>query len=170
MQFFIFGILFFIIIFIFIFIFHYLKLKELHEITLTCTSKIDEALENKKNIVAELLDAIKNNALNDIYNIDDNMDLFTKEEILFDVSWNINKVLDEKPKEIKKKKVKELFKNLKSIDEEIEGLKDFYNVKMNIYNDTYNKKPFYFLYKMLNFYPGRNFKIKKIEDYEILKN
>lgn len=146
---------------------HYLKLKEIHEIIETCTSKIIDVMEEKKRTVKAILEKVKNVELKNSYIFDGKEDMFTLEEILFRATWDINK---EGETLRKNKASKKLLKELKEEDEALEGLKDFYNVKMTKYNNIYNKKPFKFIYKMLHFYPGRLFSIRKIEDYEILKN
>ena len=122
---------------------HYLKLKEIHEIIETCTSKIIDVMEEKKKTVRAILEKIKNVELKNTYIFDGNEDMFTLEEILFRATWDINK----EGETLRKNKV-----------------------KMTKYNNIYSRKPFKFVYKILHFYPGRLFSIRKIEDYEILKN
>ena len=105
---------------------HYLKLKEIHEIIETCTSKIIDVMEEKKKTVRAILEKIKNVELKNTYIFDGNEDMFTLEEILFRATWDINK----EGETLKKNKAtKKLLKELKEEDEALEGLKDFYNVQ-----------------------------------------
>lgn len=116
---------------------HYLKLKEIHEIIETCTSKIIDVMEEKKKTVRAILEKIKNVELKNTYIFDGNEDMFTLEEILFRATWDINK----EGETLKKNKAtKKLLKELKEEDEALEGLKDFYNVKMTKYNNIYSRK------------------------------
>ena len=89
---------------------HYLKLKEIHEIIETCTSKIIDVMEEKKKTVRAILEKIKNVELKNTYIFDGNEDMFTLEEILFRATWDINK---EGETLRKNKATKKLLKELK---------------------------------------------------------
>ena len=74
----------------------------------------------------------------------------------------------ENPKNNKKFK-NEIIK-LNEIDDDIEGLKDYYNANVINYNEIFLKKPMNLIYKLLKFTQYKSFKLRKIDDYEILKN
>ena len=153
-----------IVILVLVIVFNYLKIKDIHDIITSCTTNIEEVLEKKKKVLLKLIEKVPN--VKNEYSFDDNEDVYTLDEMLFNIAWDINNNLTD----TLRKKLKKQLKELKSIEEELEGLKDFYNVKMNTYNSLYNKKPFTLVYKILKLYPGRLFNLKKIEKYEILKN
>ena len=60
--------------------------------------------------------------------------------------------------------------NLKILEEDLEGLKDYYNSKVIIYNEKYLNKLFCKIYKMLKLEKQKKFKLRKIESFEILKD
>lgn len=111
----------------------------------------------------------ENSILNKLLNIEENLDVFQLEKALFDVRWNLNKLIEEEKIKIKKES-KTIITSLNEIEDEIEGLKDYYNSKAITYNEKYFKKPFYFLFKLFKLEDKKTFSLRKIENYEILKD
>src|SRR5574344_613659 len=110
-----------IIIFIVLYIIdNYKKIKELEKNINISLEKI-----NKDTKVKELKVLIK---------IKDDEDIFELEKTLYDVRWKLNTLVNEE----KYKPIKEFldyYNNLNTVEESLEGLKDYYNSKVLIYNE-----------------------------------
>ena len=161
------GILILLILFCFIFFFvKYTKLKDIKKSLDMCSENISNVLKNKEDLINDLLKDIKDNRIKDSFNYDDTASLIDKENTLFDTAFAVNKYI----KNGKSKKLKEKVKTLNSLEEGLDGLKDYYNSNVVNYNEIYQKKFFNQLFKMLKFEPYKSFKIRKLEEYEIFKN
>lgn len=161
------GIIILVIICGVLFLFNYLKLKEFSNVIDVCVNNIEEALDRQDKEIVKILVSVKDQKIKETYVIKDNFDLFEKEDLIFNVSWNINKYFEDKKV---KKKDKEILRNINSIEEEIEGLKDYYNSNSIKYNELYNKIPFVYIFKLLKLENKKVFKLRKLENYEILKD
>lgn len=148
---------------------NYFKLKELNNFCNVSQERLFEVLNKKKNLLEKLKDQTKNKNLIKLLNIEENLDVFQLEKALFDVRWNLNKLIEEEKIKIKKES-KTIITSLNEIEDEIEGLKDYYNSKAITYNEKYFKKPFYFLFKLFKLEDKKTFSLRKIENYEILKD
>lgn len=145
----------------------YKKLKDLENAIITCENNLENQLNQKKEIIEKVIKSINNEELNKFtYNEEET--IHEKEDNLFNIRWDINKYLLENPK--KSNKFKNNIIKLNEIDDNIEGLKDYYNANVINYNELYLKKPTNIIYKLLKFTPYKSFKLRKIDDYEILKN
>ena len=154
---------------------NYMKLKDLDENCEVASSNIEELLVEKKSILdnaVSVVDDEKINALYESYNQDD--DLFKREDVLFNVSWEINKLFnnfDEKEvKKLKKKNIDTLISDLVRLEESLQGLREYYNRNVLNYNEKYNKMPFTIIYNLFKFKSKKSFKLRTLEEYEILKN
>ena len=85
---------------------------------------------------------------------------------MFNVSFDINKYV----KERKDKKLLSEVKELNSLEESLDGLKDYYNANVLNYNEIFLKRYFNRLFRLLKFKDYKSFKIRKLEEYEIFKN
>ncbi len=145
----------------------YKKLEDLENAIITCENNLENHLKEKNKIIKKVINGINDEELNKFtYNEEET--IHEKEDNLFNIRWDINKYLLENPKKNKKFK-KEIIK-LNEIDDDIEGLKDYYNANVINYNEIFLKKPMNLIYKLLKFTQYKSFKLRKIDDYEILKN
>ena len=145
----------------------YKKLEDLENAIITCEENLGYQLKEKNEIIKILIKEINDEELNKFkYNEEET--IHEKENALFNIRWDINKYLLENPKKNNTFK-KEIIK-LNEIDDNIEGLKDYYNANVINYNELFLKKPLNLIYKLLKFTQYKSFKLRKIDDYEILKN
>ena len=145
----------------------YKKLEDLENAIMTCEDNLENHLKEKNEIIKEVIKDINDEELHKFtYNEEET--IHEKEDNLFNIRWDINKYLLENPKNNKKFK-NEIIK-LNEIDDDIEGLKDYYNANVINYNEIFLKKPMNLIYKLLKFTQYKSFKLRKIDDYEILKN
>ena len=158
-------ILFLLIAFIFIF-FKCIKLKEIKSSIDTCSMRINEFLEEKLDMVKEMFKSVRNEKLKSSFNYDESYDIYEKENVLYNIGYDLNKYI----KEGRSKKLKEMIKVFNEKEEELEGLKDFYNASVQNYNSIYTNKYLNKIFKLLRFESYKPFRIRKIEDYEIFKN
>ena len=63
-----------------------------------------------------------------------------------------------------------MVKNLNILEENLDGLKDYYNANVLNYNEIFLKRYFNKLFRLLKFVDYKSFKIRKLEEYEIFKN
>ena len=155
-----------LVICIFIIIFKYVKLKDIRNSIDICASSIEELLSKKLELVNNLLNDMKNDDLKNSFSYDEEASLYEKEDSLFNISFEINKLI----KEGKSKKLKEKVKELNEMEENLDGLKDFYNTNVLSYNEIFLKKYANKLFKLLKFDSYKSFKIRKLEEYEVFKN
>lgn len=132
----------------------------------TCSANIDSTLNKKLELVNKLLKDFDSEKIRKKYPYDENASLYEREDILFNLSFEINKYA----KNHKKKKFKDDLRELGTIEENLDGLKDFYNTNLLNYNEIFLKKVFNKIYKFLKFKNYKAFKIRKLEEYEIFKN
>lgn len=145
----------------------YKKLEDLENAIITCEDNLENHLKEKNEIIKKVIKDINDEELNK-FTYNEKETIHEKEDNLFNIRWDINKYLLENPKKNKKFK-KEIIK-LNEIDDNIEGLKDYYNANVINYNELFLKKPMNLIYKLLKFTQYKSFKLRKIDDYEILKN
>ena len=146
----------------------YRNLSDLEEAILKCDEKLDEYLTKKNELINKVLKKINDEKLTKTFNYKNEDSIYDKEDTLFNIRWDINKFLLENPKI--SKKIKKETNELNEIDDNIEGLKDFYNANVINYNELFMRKPLCLIYKILKFDQYKSFKLRKLDDYEILKN
>ena len=101
----------------------------------------------------------------------DDLNILLKEKELFEESLEINKYLEGAgKKKASNSEVKKIIDSLNIIDEDLDGLKNYYNTYANIYNDYLDRGFFRFIYKLMHLEKKELFDVRKLEDYEILKN
>lgn len=162
-----FGFIFlFLVICCFIIVLNYYKLNDIKISIDTCSNSIDEVLNTKLELVEGLLKKIDNDKIKKDFVYDNDASLYEREDALFNVSFEINKYI----KEVKNKKLKEEIKDLNNLEENLDGLKDFYNTNVLNYNEIFLKKVFNKVFRLLKFENYKSFKIRKLEEYEIFKN
>ena len=160
------GILVLVLIFGFGFLFlKYSKLKDINNSLLICMDGIDDVLVKKLELVNELLKDIKNEKITRKFEYSEEMSLYENEDALFNVSFDINKFV----KEGKNKKLKEKVRALNILEENLDGLKDYYNANVLNYNEIFLKRYFNKIFRFLKFEDYKSFKIRKLEEYEIFK-
>ncbi len=155
-----------LVIFIVIVIFKYVKLKDVQKSIEMCIKSIDELLNKKLELVNSLLKDIDNKNIEEKFSYNEEASLYEREDILFNTSFEINKYIKEK----KIKKLMPKVQDLNNLEEDIDGLKDYYNANVLNYNDIFLKKNLNKLFKLLKFDSYKSFKIRKLEEYEIFKN
>lgn len=167
MLYFIIGMTIIVICFVTLFFINYFKLKEFNNIIFICSLNLNETFDRLDKEIVTILDKVKDEKIKDLYLNNSKLDLFEKENMFFDITWNINKYFDDKKVKINEKKI---LRNINNIEEEIEGLKDYYNLNSVRYNELYNKVPFVYIYKLMKLECKKVFKLRKLESYEILKD
>lgn len=146
--------------------FKYSKLKDIKSSLEMCTNSINEALEKKLKLINEILIDIKDEKIKESFNYDEEASLYEREDALFNISFEINRFV----KEGKNKKLKDKIKVLNELEENLDGLKDYYNANVLNYNEIFLKKYFHKFFQFLKFDSYKAFKIRKLEQYEIFKN
>ena len=141
------------------------KLKDIKESLEMCACNIENFLDKKLKIVTSLLKEIDNEKIKKDFSYSEDFSIYEKEDSLFTVSWNINKYI----KDNKLSKFKDSVKELNILEENLDGLKDFYNANVLNYNEIFLKKYSNFLFRFFNFKDYKSFKIRKLEEYEIFK-
>lgn len=147
---------------------NYQKIKDILENINTSKDKIDEVLNNKKELLENLVKDAKDKDLKIMLKEETN-DIFSKEDMLYNVRWKLEELITDK-KYSPKDEFKTYYERLKILEEDLEGLKDYYNSKVIIYNEKYLNKLFCKIYKMLKLEKQKKFKLRKIESFEILKD
>ena len=146
--------------------FKYSKLKDINNSLEIAKENINIVLDKKYELVNELLKDIKNDKIKEKFSYSDDFSIYEKENALFDVSFDINKFI----KEGKNKKLKQRVKDLNLLEENLDGLKDYYNANVLNYNEIFLKKYFNKLFRLFKFEDYKSFKIRRLEEYEIFKN
>ncbi len=137
-------------------------LKEENDNLKVALDKIKVLLDKKKELLLKLVKILKyDNTILD----NDNQDVFLLDTQLFDLRWDLNKLLEES----KNKKIPNIIKDLDLLEEELLGLKDFYNSHAKDYNFMYDKKVLCCFYKLFKLERKELFSVKKLDKYEILK-
>ncbi len=161
------GILFLVLIIAGIFLFFkYAKLKDINNSIEIATENINTLLDKKLELVNDLLKEIKNEKIKKSFEYSDDLSLLEKEKVLFNISFDINKYI----KEGKNKKLKDKVRDLNILEENLDGLKDYYNANVLNYNEIFLKKFFNKIFRLLKFDDYKSFRIRKLEEYEIFKN
>ena len=161
------GILVLLLLVAFIFIFFKcVRLKEIKNSIDACSLKINDFLEEKLNMVKEMFKSVRNEKIKDSFNYDESYNVYEKENALYNIGCDLNKYI----KESKSKKLKEMIKVFNEKEEELDGLKDFFNANVQSYNDIYANKYLNKIFKLLKYDSYKTFRIRKMEDYEIFKN
>ena len=111
--------------------FKYSKLKDINNSLEIAKENINIVLDKKYELVNELLKDIKNDKIKEKFSYSDDFSIYEKENALFDVSFDINKFV----KEGKNKKLKQRVKDLNLLEENLDGLKDYYNANVLNYNE-----------------------------------
>ena len=146
--------------------FKYSKIKDIRKSLEMCTNSINDVLDEKLKLIKDLLDNIDDEKINNSFNYDEDASLYEREDALFNISFEINKFV----KEENNKKLKDKIKVLNDLEENLDGLKDYYNANVLNYNEIFLKKYFHNFFKILKFDSYKSFKIRKLEQYEIFKN
>lgn len=146
--------------------FKYSKLKDINNSIEIASESINAVLDKKLELVNELLKDVKDKKIKEKFEYSDDFSLYEKENALFNVSFDINKYVKDK----KIVKLKDKVKELNVLEENLDGLKDYYNANVLNYNEIFLKRYFNKLFRFLNFGDYKSFKIRKLEEYEIFKN
>ena len=161
------GIILLILVICFFIVFsNYSKLKDIQVSIDACTDNINKVLNKKLEMINSLIEKLGNEKIKKDFVYDESASLYDREDALFNASFEINKYI----KDNKKKKLKEDVRELNVLEENLDGLKDFYNANVLNYNEIFYKKLFNKIYKLLKFAPYKSFKVRKLEEYEIFKN
>ena len=147
--------------------FKYIKLKDIEKSLDMCSLSIEEALEKKLKLVEELLKLIDNEQIKKKFKYEKESSIYEREDVLFNVSFEINKFVKEEKQTIKGKKNKnksnlsdELLgkiRDLNEMEEGLDGLKDFYNTNVLNYNETFLKKYYHKIFAALKFPTYKSF-------------
>jgi hypothetical protein len=133
-----------------------------------CIDNMEDLFEIKEMYINEIIKKKKNAKLSDkMFNYRENKTIFDKENVLFGVNWDI---LSEYPDLIKDEAFTSFCEYIEQTNEGIDGLKDFYNINVNKFNNLFSKKPFSLIYKTAGFERGKMFILRKLNEYEIEKD
>ncbi len=154
-----------------LFLIGYKKIKVSYKHLDMCVINLEEVLDNKNIVINNMLDVLNSKKLKDIKNYSDDLNILLKEKELFEERLEINKYLEGAgKKKASNSEVKKIIDSLNIIDEDLDGLKNYYNTYANIYNDYLDRGFFRFIYKLMHLEKKELFDVRKLEDYEILKN
>ena len=148
--------------------FKIVKLKDIKESLDISIIKIEDILNNKLELVHKLLDNVEDKKIKLKFKYDEKDSLINREDSLFDVCFNINKYF--KDTNNKNDKVLDNLSELNLLEEELDGLKDFYNANILDYDEIFLKRYLHIIFVKLKFSDYKPFKIRKLEEYEIFKN
>jgi len=146
-----------------------LRLRELEKNQEVCAMNIEESLKEKYTLLSNLVQLLKEERFVKQFEIISDKDLFEKEKSLFNLRWDINKYMKEQKIE-KTEEIKDLLKQLAMLEENIEGLKDYYNMQSMLYNEKIDQPIFSIIYRIFKLKKKDIFQLRKLEEYEILKN
>ena len=146
--------------------FKYTKLREINDSINIASDSINSVLDKKLELVNDLLSKIKNDKIKSKFEYSDDFSIYEKENALFNVSFDINKYVKEK----KISKFRDKIKELNVLEEDLDGLKDYYNANVLNYNEIFLKGYLNKLFRVLKFGDRKSFKVRKLEEYEIFKN
>ena len=146
----------------------YNKLKDINNSLDIVKDNINILLTEKLKLVEVLLNDIKNDSIKEKFSYNNDLSIYERENTLFLVSFDINKFV--KDENIKNKKILQKIKDLNSLEENLDGLKDFYNANVLNYNEIFLKRFLNKIFRRLKFEDYKSFKIRKLEEYEIFKN
>ena len=166
MYFFI-AVLIIVIILSFVLFYKLFDLKNINNNLDVAEVNLQQVLDKKKELLYNLRDCISDEVAKKIYPEDKDLDLFELEESLFNIRWEFNKLSSKDYKD--KKEVQKVMKELNNLEDDIEGLKDFYNTYARRFNLAFVKKPFTLFYKLFKLNEKKLFNYRKLEQYEILK-
>ena len=76
--------------------FKYSKLKDINNSIDICEENINDLLDKKLELVNSLLKSIKNEKIKKNFNYSDDLSIYEKEDALFNVSFDINKYINDK--------------------------------------------------------------------------
>jgi len=142
-------------------------LKEIEKKLNITEEKISEILKTKKDNLDKISrDMDDKKLINKLK--EDNDNIFKFEQNLYDVKFEIKKIINNN----EYTPSKELEKLLDDIDleERLEGLKDYYNSNSIKYNELLYKKPFNYIYKLFKLDAKNTFKIQVSEELDRLKS
>lgn len=158
-----------LVVFVILYIYdNYQKLLDILENINTSKEKIDEILDKKKMFLEDLVKESKEKELK-IMLKEETPDIFSKEDLLFNIRWKIENLINNN-KYTPQNECAGYYDRLKVLEEELEGLKDYYNSKVILYNEKFLNKFFCNIYKLLKLEKQKKFKLRKIESFEILKD
>ncbi len=142
-------------------------LKDINKNLDIAKDRVRDLLNKKKGLILELKDLLEKKKVSNIYIKDDDTDILSLDDSLVKASSKIQEFKEEDFSDYKK--AKPILKKLALLEDDIDGLKDYYNTYANKYNLHYERKPFIYIYKLFKFEKLELFKQKKLEQYEILK-
>lgn len=133
-----------------------------------CIVNMEDLFGIKEMYINEIIKKKKNKKLSDkMFDFKEKETIFEKENVLFDVNWNI---LNEYPDLNKEEEFTNFCEFIDETNEGLDGLKDFYNINVNKFNNLFNKKLFVYIYKLFGFEKGKLFTLRKLNEYEIEKD
>lgn len=172
-----------LVICFFVLFFKYVKLKDYQKSLDMCSISIDDLLTKKLELVNSLISDLNNEKIKNDFNYDKTGSIYEREDALFNVGFEINKYIKDSHFDNKRKKknkkdeeihfsdeIMNKVRSLNKLEEDVDGLKDYYNANVLNYNEVYLKKNFNKFFKLLRFPVYKSFKIRKLEEYEIFKN
>lgn len=146
----------------------YQKIKDLEENINICKNKIRELLNKKRDYLKTLAEDAKEKDLKILLK-EENIDMFQEEDLLFEARWKLDDLINDQ-KYTPKQENETYYLRIKEIEEDLDGLKDYFNSKVITYNEMFENKLFKPIYKLFKLEHQKQFKLRKIESYEILKD
>ena len=166
------GIIILFVCFLFVFLFFKnSKLKDIKESLDISINNIERVLEEKLKLVNSLMEYVDDEKIKVKFKYKQEDTLVDRESALFETSFDVNKYFKEKGVNGKNKdEIKGRIHALNILEEELDGLKDFYNANVIDYEEIFLKKYLNKLFRYLKYDDYKTFKIRKLEEYEIFKN
>lgn len=159
-----------IIILLVAFYIFYKNVKNVKSIISVASNNILTLLDQKKELIDQTIELLNSKKLKNEFVYDEEWSVFDKDNALFKIRVDISNYLNGQGKKKNSDEVHDLIKIIDTIDEDIEGLKNFYNSKVLDYKNLYDKKFFNLLFKLFKIESVNMFKSRKLDDFEILKN
>ena len=150
-----------------VFFMKYLNLKELMDIVYKSKEELSKLLQMKKELLISLMEGITDESFTKTIEIAENNLIHEIDETLYKKKNKIllfltdNNLINEKETNI--------LKELSLVEDSIEGLKDFHNKQAYVYNESFYKKPFYWIFSLLKHKEIENLKANKAIEYQVLK-
>lgn len=129
-----------------------------------CFDEIESVLDSKSSLIQITIKAINNKKLIQSFKTNIEENIFEKDDFLYDFVGNIKKSLEKKKK--KDLKVNDYMKEIDLLDEDLEGLKNYYNSNASKYNYMLDSKVFKIFYVICKLNKKEVFKLRKLEEYE----
>lgn len=148
----------------------YNNIKNVKSIISVASNNILVLLDQKKELINKVIESLNSKKLKNEFIYDEEWSVFEKDNALFKIRIDISDYLNGQGKKKKSTEINDLLKDIDTIDEDIEGLKNFYNSKVLDFKSLSDNKVFSLVLKIFKIENINMFKSRKLDDFDILKN